>query len=299
METQLLRAFLTVADQQSVSKAAERLHLTQPAISKQVQSLESQLGIALVDRIGRRLNLTEAGRIFMPRAQAILQQLEESQRELRNLHAQVSGPLTLATSHHIGLHRLPPVLRRYAEAYPQVDLQIEFLDSEAAYAQVLQGRFELAIITLAPEIDPRLDARLLWSDRLRFVAAPHHPLASRRRLSLQQLAQHRATLPDLSTYTGQIVERLFAGAGIRLNRGMATNYLETLKMMVSIGLGWSLLPQTMVDAGMVPLDVAVPPIERPLGVILHRARSLSNAARIFLELLIDSADRSEAGGNRG
>ena len=98
METQLLRAFLTVADQQSVSKAAERLHLTQPAISKQVQSLESQLGIALFDRIGRRLNLTEAGRIFMPRAQAILQQLEESQRELRNLHAQVSGPLTLATS---------------------------------------------------------------------------------------------------------------------------------------------------------------------------------------------------------
>lgn len=297
METQLLRAFLTVESEKSVSKAAERLHLTQPAVSKQIQALETTLGIALFDRIGRRLTLTEAGRIFAPRARAILQQIEESRRELRNLHSQVTGPLALATSHHIGLHRLPPILRHYAESHPQVDLQIEFLDSEAAYELVLQGRLELAVITLAPTIDSRLEAHLLWHDRLRFVAAPDHPLALGSALTLQQLALHRATLPDLSTYTGQIVEQLFAAQGIKLNRGMATNYLETIKMMVSIGLGWSLLPQTMIDANLISLEVAVAPIERPLGVIVHRARSLSNAARAFVDLLIDSAVDSDAGGD--
>ena len=115
-----LRAFIIIAEGGSFSLAAEHLHLTQPAVSKRIAALEAELNVRLFDRLNRTVRLTEAGVLLLPRARRILAEIDDSRRALRNLAGTVTGPLIVATSHHIGLHRLPPVLRTFATRYPQV-----------------------------------------------------------------------------------------------------------------------------------------------------------------------------------
>ena len=111
MDLANLNAFIAIAEAGSFSEAAERLHLTQPAVSKRIAGLEQQLDTRLFDRLGREVSLTEAGRALLPRAYQILYVLDDTRRALTNLNGEVSGRLTLATSHHIGLHRLPALKR--------------------------------------------------------------------------------------------------------------------------------------------------------------------------------------------
>ncbi|MDQ2694277.1 MAG: LysR family transcriptional regulator, partial [Pseudomonadota bacterium] len=158
MDIANLHAFVVVAQTASFSLTAERLHLTQPAVSKRISALESEWEVRLFDRLGRKVLLTEAGRTLLPRARRILAELEDGRRALANLSGQVAGTLTLATSHHIGLHRLPPVLRAFAARHPQVRMDMRFLDSEEGCAAVARGAVEVAIVTLPPACPPPLRA---------------------------------------------------------------------------------------------------------------------------------------------
>ncbi|WNF48272.1 LysR family transcriptional regulator [Pseudomonas sp. SG20056] len=285
MDLATLNAFIAIAELGSFSEAAERLHLTQPAVSKRIASLEQQLNVRLFDRLGREVSLTEAGRALLPRAYQILNVLDDTRRALTNLNGEISGRLTLATSHHIGLHRLPPLLRAFTRAHPQVALDIQFLDSEVAYEEVLHGRAELAVITLAPETREPVHAVAVWDDPLDFVAAPEHPLARSQVISLADVAHHPAVFPGGNTFTHHIVRRLFEAQGLMPNIAMSTNYLETIKMMVSIGLAWSVLPRTMLDDQVARLPLPGIQLTRQLGYISHTERTLSNAARAFMNLL--------------
>lgn len=285
MDSANLQAFLAVAQSGSFSRAAEQLHLTQPAISKRIASLEQQLGCQLFDRIGRTITLTEAGRALKPRAEHLLNLLHDTRRALTNLSSRVQGQLNIATSHHIGLHRLPQALRRFSKAYPGVALDIRFLDSEVAHEQVLQGAIELAVVTLPPHSDPPLSSEIIWQDPLAIVVAPEHPLASLSRVSLQQLAEHPAVLPESHTVTHRVVSELFARHGLIPHVSMTTNYMETLKMLVSIGLAWSVLPQTMLDTQVRQLPVKGLTLQRELGYVRHTGRTLSNAAHAFIQIL--------------
>lgn len=285
MDIASLRAFVTVADSGSFSTAAERLHLTQPAISKRVAVLEAELDIRLFDRLGRAVRLTEAGNVLLPRALRILAEVDDSRRALRNLSGSVTGPLTLATSHHIGLHRLPPVLRTFTARYPQVRLDMRFMDSEVACAVVLRGEVELAIVTLPPQVDPPLKIVPLWPDSLVVVASRAHPLAELATVVPQQLQEHTAILPSEATFTRRIVEDEFKRLGVEIPVAFATNYLETIKMMVVVGLGWSVLPRTMLDQELVELHIDGLRLERTLGAVSHTSHTLSNAARALLVIL--------------
>ena len=137
-----LKTFLAVAEEKSFSAAALRLYITQPAISKRIQSLENHLGTSLFDRIGKRVYLTEAGTLLIDRATAILRLAKDTEKEIFNLNDTISGRLNLATSHHIGLHRLAPVLKDFSKRYPEVQLDIQFEDSEVAYQMVRSGQVE-------------------------------------------------------------------------------------------------------------------------------------------------------------
>ncbi|REC95957.1 LysR family transcriptional regulator [Kushneria indalinina] len=285
METESLRAFVAVAECGSFSLAAEQIHLTQSAVSKRIATLESQTDARLFDRIGRRIALTEAGHTLLPRAREILGMFEDTQRALTRLSGTVRGRLSLATSHHIGLHRLPPVLRDYTRRWPDVRLDMRFMDSEQAYQGVLDGSLELALATLAPQTAAPLVAIPLWVDQLRFVCAPDHALAREPSLTLSQLSRVDAVLPGEQTFTRAMVVNTFAREGLDVGVAMSTNFLETLKMMVSIGLGWSVLPETLIDDSVHRLDIDHPPIERPLGYLFHENRTLSNAARAMIDLL--------------
>ncbi len=289
MDLNSLNTFIAIAETGSFSEAGERLHLTQPAVSKRIAALEQQLNARLFDRVGREVNLTEAGRALLPRAYQLLNVLDDTRRALNNLTGEVSGRLVLATSHHLGLHRLPPRLRAFTRAHPQVALDIQFLDSEVAYEEILHGRAELAVITLAPETAEPVRAVPVWDDPLDFVAAPEHPLARQGTVFLADVAKHPAVFPGGNTFTHHIVRRMFEAEGLTPNIAMSTNYLETIKMMVSIGLAWSVLPRTMLDDQVVRLPLQDIQLSRQLGYILHTERTLSNAARAFMRLLDEQA----------
>tara|TARA_R110001592_G_scaffold363248_6_gene682415 strand:- start:118418 stop:119302 length:885 start_codon:yes stop_codon:yes gene_type:complete len=292
MDTQNLKAFVLVAESGSFSLAAEKLHLTQPAVSKRIALLEEQLGSDLFDRIGRNITLTEAGRALLPHARAVQQELAAAQQSVRDLAGDVAGQLRIATSHHIGLHRLPPILSEFSGAFPAVHIDIDFMDSEQAYELIMQGKAELAIVTLAPTEEASVITLPVWPDPLDFMVGTQHPLAQIRDLDLATLSDHPAIMPGLNTYTGQIVARLFNQHHLTLQVSMATNYLETIRMMASVGLGWTVLPRSMRDDTLATLQVDGTSIERTLGIVYHRGRSLSRAARAFIDVVQKSATRS-------
>jgi DNA-binding transcriptional LysR family regulator len=286
VDTQSLLAFVAVAETGSFSLAAERLRITQPAVSKRVAALELALGTRLFDRIGRSVSVTERGNTLLPRANRILREMADAERCLRDIDGAISGKLGIGTSHHVGLHRLPPVLRQFARRHPEVELEIRFMDSEKAHEAVAAGRLELAVVTLDPEgDDPRLTATRVWDDPLSVMVARDHPLAGQGTVDVEALSAWPAVLPGPGTYTGQILQSLFAARGVRLNIGMSTNYLETLRMLAAIGLGWSVLPDTMLTSELVRLEFDGAIMQRELGHVVHRGRSLSNAARALLALL--------------
>ena len=279
---------MAVAETGSFSAAAERLYITQPGISKRIALLEQQLDARLFDRVGRQIQLTEAGRALLPRARQVLMDVEDMARAIHDLSGEVSGKLRIGTSHHIGLHRLPPVLRQFSRDYPKVKLDIHFIDSEEAWEGVLHGELEMGVVTLPTQPDERLYSEVVWKDPLVFMCAPEHPLAKQHNLTLEALTRHSAILPSPVTFTRGIVERLFDEHNLKLDIAMSTNYLETIHMMVSIGLGWSVLPATMVDDAVIQLPVDAPLPQRQLGVVTHPARSQSNAAQAFLKALRES-----------
>jgi len=279
-----LQAFSAVADTASFSLAAEKLFLTQPAVSKRIAALETELDRPLFDRIGRQVVLTEAGEALLPHARRILDEVESSRRAITDLSGRIAGRLSLGTSHHIGLHRLPSLLRELRRRYPDLQLDIRFLDSETACRMVEHGELELAVVTLPPRPSSQLLLTSLWDDPLSVVCAPDHPLAGYKKTGLPTLAQHKAILPGPETFTRQIVEAAFKPLGMSLQVELSTNFLETIKMLTAVGLGWSVLPETMLDSDLKPLITPLT-LSRQLGVVQHAARTPSNAASAMLELL--------------
>lgn len=287
MEFTSLQAFISVAEHSSFSLAAEQLCLTQPAISKRIANLEDELTARLFDRLGRQTRLTEAGRALLPRAQRILAEVQDSRRAISNLSNEVTGRLSIGTSHHIGLHRLPPVLRSFNNRYDNVELDLRFMDSEQACEAVLHGDLELGIVTLPLEPANKLACTPIWQDPLQVVVGQDHPLHGRQRIDLPTLANYHAILPAHGTFTRAVIDGAFRLHQVTPLLRLSTNYLETIKMMVSIGLGWSILPKIMIDKDLHVLKVAELQLSRQLGIARHTDRTLSNAAQALIGLLQD------------
>jgi len=294
MDTATLHAFLTVADSGSFSQAAEALFVTQPAVSKRVAALESELGMRLFDRIGRKVTLTEAGRILLPRARQVMIELDDSKRAVANLSGLVAGRLRVGTSHHIALHRMPPVLRAYVRDYPEVELDLRFMDSEQVSNAVQNGDLELGVITLPVAPDPALVVIPVWPDPMSVVVSSSHELAQIPRIRVADLAQQGAILAPRGTYTRDLLESGFEKLGLSPKIRLESHYLETIKMLVQVGLAWSVLPDSMIDKRQCQvLTVPGLKIMRHLGVVHHRDRTLSNAAHAMMDTLRD-LNQSEA-----
>lgn len=290
MDIANLQAFLAVAAAGSFSNAAEQLFLTQPAISKRVSQLETELGVKLFDRIGRSIKLTEAGVSLQRRATNILMDLEDAKREISNLSHIVAGKIVLGTSHHIALHRLSPLLKHFNQTYPQVELDLRFLDSERISALVERGEIELGIITLPNSEQSPLHTIPIWKDELQIVCGQTHPLASKHDIDLPYLLQHPVILPDARTYTRAIIEASFGITSDQFNERLVTNNLETIRVLVEAGLGWSILPKTLITDSLVMLQAGKLRLSRNLGLVLHKGRSLSHAAQVMIEIIKSDMD---------
>ena len=288
MDIAALQAFISVAQCESFSRASEALHLTQPAVSKRVAALEKELSTQLFNRINRQISLTEAGRQLLPRAMDLVEQARDIQRFASSLEQEVMGALKIGTSHHIGLHRLPPILREYRQRYPAVELDIRFDKSEQASLDVARGELELAIVTLPAQTTENLQSEIIWKDQLVVVIGPGHPLQGSNKVDLEQLANYPCVFPDESTETYKIMRRLLDPIERSLQMRMSTNNLETLKMLVETGFGWSLLPITMLQdkkaKRLSVLDINRE-VSRNLGLISHRKRTASNAANALIKMI--------------
>jgi DNA-binding transcriptional LysR family regulator len=279
-------AFLAVADQSSFSRAADVLYITQPAVSKRIALLEQNLGTLLFDRIGHKVILNEAGKALYPIAQRIKQNFNESHQVINDLSSEISGHLSLVTSHHIGLRRLPNSLKQYAKQHPKAQFDIAFMDSEDACQEIEKGNYELAVVTLPLKPPKKLKLTPLWDDSLVIAVAPNHQLAGKENLTLDELARYSAILPAIGTYTRTIIEDPIIRKQGSLNVVLETNYLETIRMMVSIGLGWSALPRAMLADDVIEVPIEGLEIHRKLGIVIHAERTLSNAGKALVELLV-------------
>jgi DNA-binding transcriptional LysR family regulator len=290
MQLSQITTFLTIAELRSFSLAAEQLHITQPAVSKRIRQLEQSMKTSLFDRIGKRSILTPNGRAFLPHAERILHEVNTYRSSLEGQNDKPSGTLSLATSHHIGLHRLPQILRDFKIKYPQVDLDLHFMDSEDACVAVANNELELAIVTLPENTDARLSLEAIWIDALQIVLAPDHPLANDEHIDKLKLLDYPAILPSMGTFTRRIINNYFSSSKDQLKIALETNYLETIKVMVSANLGWSMLPASMLDKTVVgkPINssgINGLEIQRVLGIVTRQNRTLSLSSEAFISML--------------
>lgn len=295
MQLSQITAFLAIAELESFSLAAERLHITQPAVSKRIRQLEQSMNTSLFDRIGKRSILTPNGQAFLPHAERILHEVKTYKSSLSGENDKPSGSLTLATSHHIGLHRLPQILRDFKIKYPQVDLDLHFMDSEDACVAIANNEIELAVVTLPETVDVRLNLEPIWIDTLQIVLAPDHPLANDNQINKKKLLDYPAILPSIGTFTRRIINHYFASNKDQMKIILETNYLETIKVMVSANLGWSMLPASMLDDTVIgkPLDkstISGSEIQRMLGIVTRQNRSLSLSSQAFIAMLQDARE---------
>ncbi|MFT2112420.1 LysR family transcriptional regulator [Marinomonas sp. 2405UD68-3] len=289
MDISELLTFIKVAETGSFSDAAEKLFVTQPAVSKRIASLEQGLNTRLFDRIGRKVQLTESGVRLLPRAKNIALELQDIKRSMSLKEGEISGELRIATSHHVGLRRLPTTLKRFQREFSNVILKADFTQSEDAYQQVMKGDVELAVITLSNQSNSAIESIPIWSDPLVCVASKDHELSQMSSVDLIQLASHSCVLPKQNTFTRQMVDSVLSQNDLKPNVRMSTNNFETLTMLTSIGWGWSLLPSTLINDELCILHLDELNTARKLGVIYHKQRTLSRAAHMFIEIMKEEA----------
>lgn len=287
MDIAQLKTFLQCAKQRSFSRASLALNLSQSAVSKRIASLESELDCRLFDRIGREIWLTEAGKTFLPHAANSVLTMENSINALRNLNQEVAGSLHLATSHHVATKRLPKLLKQFCQLYPAVQLTFGFMESEQACQAVISGDVELAVLTLPPQPIEGLQTWPIWRDPLHTVIARDHPALAECNAT-QLITQVPALLPGNKTFTRQIIDQALQAYSIKLGRG--ANFLDTLAMLVEIGLGWSVLPRSMLQDNLQEIQLPNIRMQRTLGVLSNQRRTLSNAGRQLINLLQQQAD---------
>ncbi|CAA0090905.1 HTH-type transcriptional activator CmpR [BD1-7 clade bacterium] len=288
MDKQYLETFIAVATTGSFSKAAELQHITQPAVSKRIANLEQTTNCQLIDRIGKHATPTHSGQVLLGYAGQLLEIMQDCETALQNMNTQIEGSLRLGVSHHIGLHRLPTTLKVFSRQHPNVELKLSFTDSSEIQGMVQTGAIELGLATLPDSLPNNIEQTMIWQDPLNFFVSGDHPLAklsNQRQLDLTELAEFPALLPKPNNETRTLIQNLFEENQITLNQSIETNALETIRMMTSIGLGWSVLPRTMIQKELKGLNVRAPKLARQLGLIYHCSRTLSNAASAFITCL--------------
>jgi DNA-binding transcriptional LysR family regulator len=288
MELYPLQVFLTVATEKSFSRAAEKLHRTQPAISLALQRLEIELGEKLIDRSGKELILTDAGRTvidYARRFQSLQQELDNSIAELRDNSA---GRLTIGANESTTLYLLRHI-ERYRELYPKVKVQVRRSFSSKIPNELLDGNLELGVISYDPS-DARLRTKVLYSDSLAFIVSPKHRLANRKVISLTELGDEVFIAHNVVSPYRENVLREFQTNKVPLNIELEMPTVETIRKLVQKNIGVAFLPRMCVEqeieqGKLCEIRVKEMHMERKIRLVYPTRRALSHAAKAFLELV--------------
>ena len=288
MELTQLRGFMTVAQQGSFTKAAEILFITQPALSSQVKNLEEEFEEKLFERHGKRLLLTDAGRVLLTRAEQILGLVDQTGAEVKALHGLRGGHLTIGANDSYCLYLLPSLLKFYREKFPDVDLRFVNRQSADVVQLVAKGEADFGLVTM-PALDASVEVERLLMREDVVVCHPTHPLADMAEVRLEDVIQYPLLVLDHGSTSRVLLDQMLIRAGLTPRSMMRLGNVEVIKRFVAINLGVSIIPgftaEEEIKTGQL-YAIRLPWLApRSVGIVQRRKGYLSPAGHMFLKLL--------------
>jgi DNA-binding transcriptional LysR family regulator len=294
-----IEAFTQVATHNSFSRAAEVLQLTQPSITARIQALERELGEELFERGGRGVKLTDAGRVFLPYVEQILQHLQEGRDAVEEVRNVQLGSLRLGSAITISTYVLPGILHRFCKEFPGVDVVIRTGRSEQVLNMLLSDEVQVGIIRALSA--PDIETIPLYDDEIVLVANPNHRFAQGGGVTIAEAAREPIVLFDRgSSYYGMIHD-LFRKAAVIPNVAMELDSLEATKRMVEQGLGIALVPIATVareleQGVLVRIGLnGVQPIKRPISLVYRKNRKRSRTVQAFIDMMAHTYAKTPVG----
>lgn len=298
MELHHLRYFEAVARHGHVTRAAQELHIAQPSLSKQIQALEAELGVALFHRVGRRIELTDAGALLLPYARRILHDVEEARMILRQRADLAHGHVSLGAPPTVGTQLLPAALAAFNERYRGIELELHEMGAGRLIRLLNEGGVDLAVVSVPV---PDVAATELFTEELVIAVAQNHRLAQQREIDAAELADENFILFPEGYELRDRTLQFCRTAGFEPRIVVDGGAMDTVLRFAAVGLGVALTPRLALDGaeGLVGLTVRDAHLARTLGLIRHEQRTLSPAAaalhRFLLERLRpDRIDSSES-----
>ncbi len=287
-----LKVFEAVARHLNYTRAAEELHLTQPAVSMQVKQLEESLGVAFFEQLGKRIHLTEAGQELLGYARTITQQLDELEGVLNRMKGLGGGRLRISVATTAN-YFIPTVLGSFSRRYPDVTISLDVTNRETLLRQLTENTVDLVVMG-QPPAEADVEAQAFMDNPLVVVAPPDHPLAKKRMIPLARLQEETFLVRESGSGTRIAMERFFSERGMRLKTGMEVGSNEAIKQSVQAGLGLGLLSRATIEqeltlGRLAVLDVAEFPIMRHWFVVHRKGKRLSAAAEVFKQFMLKEA----------
>jgi DNA-binding transcriptional LysR family regulator len=292
-----LKVFESVARHLNYTRAAEELHLTQPAVSMQIKQLEASLGVALFEQLGKRIHLTEAGQEALTYARTVTQQLDELETVLNRIKGLSGGRLKISVATTAN-YFIPTLLGTFSRRYPDVTVTLDVTNRETLLRQLGENTVDLVIMG-QPPAEADVEAEPFLDNPLVVVAPPDHPLAGRKKIPLKRLQEETFLVREPGSGTRIAMERFFSERGMRLKTGMEVGSNEAIKQSVQAGLGLGLLSRATIEQELalkrlVVLDIEDFPIMRHWYMVHRRGKRLSAATEAFKRFLIAGAGSTPA-----
>lgn len=288
LDSRQVRAFCVLARTGSFTQAARELHLTQSGVSHSIKALENDVGCRLLDRLGKKVVLTQAGEHLLHHAEKILQEMQLARERLGHLGKWGRGRLRLGASTTACQHLIPSVLREFKESFPEHSITIEPGDTPELVTALLQQRIDLAL-SLAPLNEPQLEIRPLFTDELQFVLATAHPWAKTGRVERAEIPRQSYILYNKHSVTFRLVEEYFRREQITLNTVIELGSMEATKELVKLGIGVSILApwiahKDIEEGSLMSLPLGKRKLQRHWGILHWKGKRLTLAEETFIGL---------------
>lgn len=287
-----LSVFEAVARHLNYTRAAEELHLTQPAVSMQIKQMEQSLGLAIFEQLGKRIHLTGAGSEVLAYARAITQQLDELEDVLNRVKGLSGGKLRISVATTAN-YFIPTLLGTFSRRYPDITVSLDVTNRETLLRQLSENTVDLVVMG-QPPAEADVEAQTFMDNPLVVVAPPDHPLAREKKIPLARLQEETFLVREPGSGTRIAMERFFNERGMKLKTGMEVGSNEAIKQSVQAGLGLGLLSRDTVEQELslkrlVILDVAEFPIMRHWYVVHRKGKRLSAVAEAFKQFTLKEA----------
>lgn len=289
-----LRIFADLVETKSFSKAAKINNITQSAVSQQARAMERNFKTLLIDRSQKQFQLTREGQRIYETAKEILHQYDKLLSELQEMKKVISGTIRISTIYSIGLHELPPYIKRFLHAYPSVNVRVEYRRSNLVYEDILHNSVDFGLVAF-PVKTRQIEMIPFREDRLVLITHPSHPLASKTELELEDLSGQKFIGFDPDIPTRKAVDQIFRDGKLEIEPVMEFDNIETVKRAVEIDHGVSIVPQATVAQEFAQGTLAVIPFKgkefaRPLAILHRKGRVLTPAMKKFVETLSTVAE---------